>query len=224
MPNLSYICWCQLAFLCRFNCVSRWFYMLNQVFIPANCKCSKWWEVVLCFGDSIEEEDICFKKIKNLVSDAMLVLPKDTDKLCLRTDASNSTISAVLETSDRKPVYFCSRVLNDAEKRYDIVEKEALAIFWGIKRLRSFLLGREFTVFSDHKPLQFIFNSNNTSAKVLRWKMQLQEFNFKVIYCSRKDNTESDCITRINIVEPLVGEGLISENEVILAQKFDKEC
>jgi len=165
-----------------------------------------------------------FKKIKELIANAILHLPKEDEKLCLRTDASNDTVSGVLETKDRKPIYFISRTLNSHEKNLDIVEKEALAIFWSITRLRCFLLGREFVVFSDHKPLQFIFNSEKSSPKVLRWKMQLQEYNFRVEHCSGKSNVVADSLTRVNAMDFLPGETFVSEEEISKAQKFDVEC
>ena len=132
-----------------------------------------------------------------MISEAVLVLPKDTDKINLRTDASKDSIAAVLETSDGRPIYFCSRTLTDHERRLDIVEKEALSIYWGICRLRSHLLGRSFVVLSDHKPLQFIFNNDKQSPKVLRWKLQLQEYDFVVRHCPGKSNVVADCLSRV---------------------------
>ena len=98
-----------------------------------------------------------------------------------------------------------------------------MAIFWEITRLRSFLLGKKFVVFCDHKPLKFIFNSEKSSPKVLRWKMQLQEFNFRVEHCSGKSNTAADCLSRINSIDVLPGETFVSEESIMEAQKFDIE-
>jgi len=175
------------------------------------------------FNDWSTNDIEAFETIKKKISESLLVLPKDTDLLRLRTDASDDCISAILETEDRRPVYFCSRVLGKHEKHYDIVEKEALAIFWGIIRLKSYLLGREFLVLTDHKPLQFIYNNDKSSPKVLRWKMQLQEFSFRVEHCSGKSNTAADCLSRINMIDKLPGEELITENELNDAQHYDKE-
>ncbi len=186
--------------------------------------CKPLYQKTVFFDSWTDEEIKSFEDIKYKISEAVLTLPKDSDTICLRTDASNETISAVLETDKRNPIYFCSRVLNKHEKNLDIVEKEALAIFWGITRLRSFLLGREFVVYCDHKPLQYIFNSDKSSPKVLRWKMQLQEFNFRVKHCSGKSNTVADCLSRINVIESLPGETFLSESNIINAQTYDKEC
>lgn len=175
------------------------------------------------FDDWTSEEIQAFNLLKTEISKAVLYLPTPHDELVLRTDASNDTVSAILETNRKQPIYFCSRKLSLSEKRSDIVEKEALAIYWGIKRLKSFLLGRRFTVLSDHKPLQFIFNNEKCGPKVLRWKLQLQEFDFEVRHCSGRDNVVADSFTRINA---LLSDSLplITEDEVIKAQHFDKEA
>ena len=100
------------------------------------------------FYTDIEKES--FEGIKSELSSVVLTIPSDDDELILRTDASGTCLAAVLMTSDGKPVSFLSRVLTQAEKNYDIVEREALAIYWGIKRCKLFLLGRRFKVYSDH--------------------------------------------------------------------------
>ena len=165
-----------------------------------------------------------FNHLKNCLSDAFLVLPSSSDKLCVRTDASDNCIAAILETAEGRPVFFCSRTLNDHERKYDIVEKEALAIYWRILRLRTFLLGRQFVVFCDHKPLQFIFGKGKSSPKVIRWRLQLQEFSFEVEYCPGKSNVVADCLSRISCVDCELSDEIISEKEVMNAQKFDEEC
>ena len=163
-----------------------------------------------------------FSEIKSELSDAVLVVPSSDEELIIRTDASDSCIAAVLQTSSGQPVSFLSRVLTDAEKRYDIVEKEALAVYWGIRRSRMFLLGRKFKVLSDHKPIQYLFNSDKVSPKLLRWRLALQEFDFQVTYCPGKDNTVADCFSRIYFVD--FAPPTFDISYVVKAQRFDEEC
>ena len=163
-----------------------------------------------------------FSTIKSELSDAVLVVPSSDEELILRTDASDACIAAVLQTSSGQPVSFLSRVLTDAEKRYDIVEKEALAVYWGILRSRMFLLGRKFKVLSDHKPIQYLFNSDKVSPKLLRWRLALQEFDFQVTYCPGTENTVADCFSRINFVD--FAPPTFDISYVVRAQRFDEEC
>ena len=169
------------------------------------------------------EEIKLFEKLKSSITTALLYVPQPDETLHLYTDASNECISGVLVNVENRPVQYCSRKLNEAEKRYDIVEKEALAIYWSIMRCRTFLLGRKFVVFSDHKPLEYIFNNPREIPKVIRWRLQLLEFDFKVQYLKGKENVAADCLSRINAMEFDDNALLIDENEVKEKQKFCKE-
>jgi hypothetical protein len=49
-----------------------------------------------------------------------------------------------------------SKELSGAEFHYAVVEKECFAIIWAVKMLRIVLDGKEFNVFTDHAPLQWL--------------------------------------------------------------------
>ncbi|KAJ8346401.1 hypothetical protein SKAU_G00278020 [Synaphobranchus kaupii] len=87
-----------------------------------------------------------------------------------RTDASARGPGAVLtqqvEGLDR-PVLYISRKLSQREAKYSTVEKECLAIRWAVGSLRYYLLGRPFTLCSDHAPLQWLHHMKDTNAESL---------------------------------------------------------
>ena len=67
-----------------------------------------------------------------------------------------------------------SRSLTPAEKRYAQLDKEALAIVFGVKKFEQYLLGRKFTILSDHRPLEHLFSENRgipplASSRNKRW-------------------------------------------------------
>ena len=75
----------------------------------------------------------------------------------LATDTSpfgiGAVLSHVLPSGEKKPVTFVSRTLSSSEKNYGQIDKEALALVFGVKRFHQYLYGRRFTLLTDHKPL-----------------------------------------------------------------------
>ncbi len=103
----------------------------------------------------------------------------------LQTDASDRGLGAVLAQvvgGEERPVLYLSRKLSKRETRYSTVEKECLAIRWAVLTLRYYLLGREFTLCSDHAPLQWLHRMKDTNARITRWYLALQPFKFKVVH------------------------------------------
>ena len=94
--------------------------------------CKPLYDRVSDFGDWQNYEIDAFNALKAAISKAILVIPTSDQKFILRTDASNNAVSAILETDKHQPVYFCSRLLNKTEINWDVLEKEAFAIYWGI--------------------------------------------------------------------------------------------
>ena len=94
-----------------------------------------------------------------MLTSAKLLVHYDPEKpLILACDASPYGVGAVLSHIDldgnEKPIAFASRTLNSAERNYSQLEKEGLAIIFGVKRFHQYCYGRKFTILSDHKPLE----------------------------------------------------------------------
>ena len=81
----------------------------------------------------------------------------------------------------RRPVAYASRTLTVAEKNYSQLEKEGLAIIFGIKKFHNYLYGRHFSIESDHQPLSYLFNekkgiSPTASSRIQRWALMLSAY------------------------------------------------
>ena len=88
--------------------------------------------------------------------------------MVLECDASPYGISAVIshhfpDNVDR-PIAYASRSLNAAEKNYSQIEKEGLAIVFGLSKFYMYLYGQRFTLYTDHKPLLKIFAPNSATS------------------------------------------------------------
>ena len=113
-------------------------------------------------------------------------------------------LSHVMEDKTERPIAFASRYLAPAEKRYS--QLGALAIVFGVKKFHQFLAGRHFTIWSDHKPLQYLFNESKptpvmASARVRRWALTLSAYSFSIAYKEGRSNTNADALSRLPLPE-----------------------
>ena len=144
---------------------------------------------------------MAFNKCKTLLTSSHVLQYPDFGKpFILTTDASNFAIGAVLSQGPigkDRPVAFASRTLTKTEEKYSVIEKELLAIFWACKYFRPYLFGKKFTVFTDHKPLTYIFSLKDPNDKMIRWRLRLEEFDYEVKYRPGKQNVVADGLYRI---------------------------
>ena len=84
---------------------------------------------------------------------------------------------------------YASRSLSDAEKRYAVIEKDALATTWASERFSEYVLGIPFTQETDDKPLSVLLNSSELSKmppRILRFCQKLMRYSYQVQYVPGK--------------------------------------
>lgn len=64
---------------------------------------------------------------------------------------------------------------------------------------KPYLYGRKFVVRTDHRPLIYLFGMKNPSSKLVRMRMDLEEFQFNIEYIPGKSNVTADALSRIQI-------------------------
>ena len=117
--------------------------------------------------------------------------PKATKEYVVRTDASDVGVGAVLmqeQDGDLFPVSYASRKLLDREQKYSVVERECLALAWAVKKFSYYLYGTKFTYQTDHYPLAYLSQAQLKNARVLRWALALQAYNYRVQVFKESDN------------------------------------
>ena len=151
-----------------------------------------------------EKQENSFQELKSkLVKPPVLQFPDFTQPFILTTDASAYAVGGILsqgEIGKDRPIAFASRTLNNAEINYSTVEKELLAIVWSCKHYRPYLLGRKFTVVTDHKPLLWIFNVTDPSSRLLRWRLLLEEYQFNIVHKAGVKNVNADALSRYPVI------------------------
>ena len=129
----------------------------------------------------------------------ILRLPQLDQPFVLRTDASSTGLGAVLlQKADDilHPVMYASRKLLDRETRYSTIERECLAIVWGIQKFVRYLHGQRFHLETDHRPLTFLKSASFKNGRVMRWALALQEYAFEVGPIKGEHNILADLLSR----------------------------
>lgn len=162
-------------------------------------KCLKKGEKIIHTKEFVETFKLCKDILSN---DPILQYPDFNKPFILTTDASNIALGAVLSQGNigtDLPIAYASRTLNTAECNYSTIEKELLAIVWATKYFRPYLFGRKFTIMTDHKPLQWLFNLKEPNSRLVRWRLKLEEYDYKILYKKGKHNTNADALSRIEL-------------------------
>lgn len=147
-----------------------------------------------------EECEKSFQDLKKKLTEKPVIVMADLTKpFVLRTDASDRGLGAVLLQEKEgvlHPVSYISKKLNDAEKNYSTIEKECLAIVWSIRKFEPYLYGTRFIIETDHRPLTYLKKSKTENGRLMRWAIQLQEYNFVVKIIPGRDNVGADYLSR----------------------------
>ena len=141
------------------------------------------------------------EKIQFLISaQPCLIIPNINSLFYVQTDASCTGLGCVLLQSKDgclRPCRFVSRKLLPRETRYAVIEREALAIVWGLQKLSRFLLGQEFILQTDHAPLRAITSGKSKRSRLCRWALLLQQYSFSVQYLPGHQNVLADYLSRM---------------------------
>lgn len=141
----------------------------------------------------------CFNNLKSLITtDTCLKYYDPMIPLSLEVDASQKGLGAAL-VQDGYPVAFGSKTLTDCQSRYSNIEREMLAIVYGIQRYHTYLYGKSFTVITDHKPLVTICNKPLHSAppRLQRMLVKIQGYNHQVVYRPGNEMIIADTLSRL---------------------------
>lgn len=147
-----------------------------------------------------------FLSIKNsLTEPSILAYPDLQKQFILTTDACLNGCGAVLsqiqDDGTERPISFSSRSFNKYERNKPIIELELLAIFYAIMHFKPYIYGTNFLVRTDHKPLVYLFSLKNPSQRLLRIRLELEEYKFDIEYIKGSQNVVADALSRMSFDE-----------------------
>jgi hypothetical protein len=134
-----------------------------------------------------------------LVENPVLFSPDFGKDFVLQTDASATGAGIVLSQrgkGEEHPILYLSKKFSRAEQNYSTIERELAAIVYGLKKLSHYLDGQVFTIETDHNPLVFLNKMMGTNARLTRWALCLQQYNFKIVHRAGKLNGNADGLSR----------------------------
>ena len=113
-----------------------------------------------------------------------------------------AVLSHKLEDGTEHSVAFASLSLSSAEKKYARLEKEGLAIAFGVKNFHHYLLECRFSIYSDHKLLQYLFSVDKAipamaSARIQRWALTLTAYDYDIVFKPDDPHANADILSRL---------------------------
>lgn len=144
-----------------------------------------------------------FENFKTALQQATaLYFPDYAADWVLRTDASEVGVGGVLlqhiEVSgalEWQPIAFISHKFSQQAQRWTTIEQEGFAIFYCVFKLSYYLIGKSFTIETDHNNL--LWMEQSMVPKIIRWKIYLQSFQFKIRHIAGRRNLVADWLSRL---------------------------
>jgi hypothetical protein len=141
----------------------------------------------------------CFEELKQAISESACLKYYDTTlPVQIEVDASLKGLGVAL-VQEGRPVAFGSKSLNECQSNYSNIEREMLAVVYGILRYHTFLYGRSFTVVTDHKPLVTICTKPIHAAppRLQRMLLKIQGYSYSIEYRPGADMVLADTLSRL---------------------------
>ena len=143
---------------------------------------------------------------RKLGQDKVLTHFDPTQQIGISCDASEYGLGVVLfhryADGSEKPIQNASKTMTKTQRKYPQIQKEALAIKYGIDKFHQFLYGRKFILVTDHKPLIAMFNPNKgtptlAANRLSRWANQLHQYDYTIEYRSTTKHGNADALSRL---------------------------
>ncbi len=133
-----------------------------------------------------------------------------TKPTVLRYDASPYGVGVApchqLLSGDEVPIIYASRTMSKAETNYSYLDKEALAVMFGVKRFHLYIYGRQVEIHTDHKPLLGLLGEtkaihHTSSPRMQLWARTMMAYSYSLKYIPGRDNAVTNALSRLHNVD-----------------------
>ena len=158
-----------------------------------------------------KEQESSFKTVKGMLLQDRVLTHFDPDlPVVLACDSSSYGLGAVLShrmpDGSKRLIAYASRSLTKTEQKFAQIEKEALGLYWGVKKFQTYLEGHHFHLITDHKPLKYIMDPDKavpvtTAARLQRWCLFLGAFSYKIGFRGTTQHANCDGLSRLPLAQ-----------------------
>ena len=111
-----------------------------------------------------------------------------------------------MEDGSERPVAYASPTLSTAERNHGHLDKEALAVVFGVKKFHKFCMAAHFKIYTDHKPLLGLLHPEKVtplmaSSKMQRWALTLLAYKYELLYRPGNENGNADGLSRLPVLD-----------------------
>lgn len=130
-----------------------------------------------------------------MTTSPVLAIPDFSQEFVVETDASGQGIGAVLLQREKSLAFF-GKAINGRHLTMSVYEKEMLAIMSVVQKWRHYLLGRHFTIKTDHQSLKYLMDHKISTPAQQMWISKLVGYDYEVQYKKGTENIVADALSR----------------------------
>lgn len=106
-------------------------------------------------------------------------------------------------TQLKHPLAFLSKSLSQRNQSLSVYDKEMFAILFAVDKWRHYILGRPFTILTDHQTLKHLLDQRISTPSQHKWLSKLMGYNYKIQFCAGPLNTVPDILFRTDELCPI---------------------
>lgn len=192
------------SFVGLVNYYGRFFPNLASILYPLNNLLKN--DVPFIWDSKCENSFACVKR--EMQSDRFLVHFDPKLPLILACDASpvgvGCVISHIMPDGTERPIQYASKTLSEVQQKYSQFDREAYAVFYGVRKFHQYLFGRKFKLLVDNKAISQILSPSKSLPLLSVTRMQhyaifLQDYNYEIIFRKSENHGNVDALSRLPI-------------------------
>jgi len=133
------------------------------------------------------------------------------------TDASDYGLGTFLSQKQdgiERVIAYASRTMSKSELHYETTRKELLAVDYGLKQFRQYLLGRHFVIQTDHAALSWLRKTPEPVPQLAWWLTLIEQYDYEVVHRHGKQHTNADGLSRRPTTTPITDDEHVQRTRV----------